>query len=119
MLGPAVAKRQSSGAPAARLRSLLSLHNPVARAARALAGRYMQVCERGDRPNFEPRAQRYAGLATAQQPRRNGHNVRQGKATCQTSKTRVRVRLEIRTERLASRQGARAVRAKLNAVLLA
>ena len=34
---------------------LLSLHNPVARAARALAGRYT-VRERGDRPNFEPRA---------------------------------------------------------------
>ena len=32
---------------------LLSLHNPVVRAARALAGRYT---ERGDRPNFEPRA---------------------------------------------------------------
>ena len=47
--------------------SLLSLHNPVARAARALArrdatqaGRYTQnatqAFERGDRPNFEPRA---------------------------------------------------------------
>ena len=38
---------------------LLSLHSPVARAARALAGRYTD-----DRPNYEPRAQRYAGLAT-------------------------------------------------------
>ena len=41
---------------------LLSLHNPVARAARALAGRYT-VRERGDRLNFEPRAHRYTGLA--------------------------------------------------------
>ena len=32
-------------------------YNPVARAARALAGRQY-------RPNFEPRAQRYIGLAT-------------------------------------------------------
>ena len=34
----------------------LQVHNPVARAARAPAGRYTGVCERGDRPNFEPRA---------------------------------------------------------------
>ena len=32
-------------------RALLSLHNPVARAARALARRYT-LCERGDRPNL-------------------------------------------------------------------
>ena len=39
---------------------LLSLHNPVARAARALMGRYtVCTCERGDRPNFEPSAQSY------------------------------------------------------------
>ena len=44
--------------------SLLSLHNPVARAARALAGR---LCERGDRPNLSrARAQRYTGLANKQ-----------------------------------------------------
>ena len=42
---------------------LLSLHNPVARAARALAGRY--TARPGDRPNFEPRACRdiFIGLA--------------------------------------------------------
>ena len=31
---------------------LLSLHNPVARAARALAGRYSYTGEQGDRPNL-------------------------------------------------------------------
>ena len=55
----------------ARASPLLSLHNPVARAARALAGRY---------------------------------TVR----ACQTSKTRVRARLDIRTERLARARAARA-----------
>ena len=48
---------RSARARAARATGLclLSLHNPMARAARALAG--------GDRPNFEPRAHRFTGLA--------------------------------------------------------
>ena len=44
-------------------RERLWLEQPVVRAARALVGRY--TCERGDRPNFEPRAQIYTGLASA------------------------------------------------------
>ena len=49
-----------------RAATLLSLHNPVARAARsagALTGHFTGR-GRGDRPNFEPRAQRYIGLAS-------------------------------------------------------
>ena len=63
-------RREEPSSPATVARPpvyLLSLHNPVARAARALAGSDAThaLCERGDRPNLSrARAARYTGLAT-------------------------------------------------------